>query len=76
MERPAGSLVDLLRSIKLAGRNKPKKERKSMPQPRSLFGPLFLIAAGAIWLLTQSGKIPTTNLWALTHVWRASTPSE
>jgi hypothetical protein len=28
-----------------------------------------LIAAGAIWLLTQSGSLPSANLWALTHVW-------
>jgi len=69
MKRPAGSLVDLLRSIKPSERNKPKKEKKIMTQPRSIFGPLFLIAAGAIWLLTQSGKIRTTNLWALTHIW-------
>jgi len=40
-----------------------------MSQPRSLFGPLLLIAAGAIWLLTKSGNIPTSNLWALTHIW-------
>jgi hypothetical protein len=40
-----------------------------MSQPKSLFGPLLLIAAGAIWLLTKSGNIPTSNLWALTHIW-------
>jgi len=40
-----------------------------MSQPRSLFGPLFLIVAGAIWLLTKSGSVPTSNLWALTHIW-------
>jgi len=40
-----------------------------MSQPRSIFGPLLLIAAGAIWLLTKSGSIPTANLWALTHIW-------
>jgi len=40
-----------------------------MHQPRSIFGPLLLIAAGAIWLLTKSGNIPTSNLWALTHIW-------
>ena len=40
-----------------------------MSQPRSIFGPLLLIAAGAIWLLTTSGNIPSANLWALTHIW-------
>jgi hypothetical protein len=30
---------------------------------------LLLIAAGAIWLLTKSGNIPSSNLWALTHIW-------
>jgi len=40
-----------------------------MSHPRSLFGPLLLIAAGAIWLLTKSGSIPASNLWALTHIW-------
>ena len=40
-----------------------------MSQPRSIFGPLLLIAAGAVWLLTKSGNIPTANLWALTHIW-------
>jgi hypothetical protein len=40
-----------------------------MEQKRSLFGPLALIAAGAIWLLIQSGTIPSSNLWALTHIW-------
>ncbi len=40
-----------------------------MSQPRSIFWPLFLIAAGVIWLLTKAGTIPTANLWALTHIW-------
>ncbi len=40
-----------------------------MERKRSLFWPLFLIAAGAVWLLIQSGTIPATNLWALTHIW-------
>jgi len=40
-----------------------------MSQPRSLFGPLLLIAVGAIWLMTKSGNLPTSNLWALTHIW-------
>jgi hypothetical protein len=37
--------------------------------PRSIFGPLLLIAAGTIWLLTKSGNIPASNLWALTYIW-------
>jgi len=37
--------------------------------PRSIFGPLVLIATGAIWLLVAKGNIPTSNLWALTHIW-------
>lgn len=40
-----------------------------MERKRSLFWPLFLIAAGAVWLLIQSGTIPSANLWALTHIW-------
>ena len=40
-----------------------------MEQKRSLFGPLVLIAAGVIWLLVSSGTIPSSNLWALTHIW-------
>lgn len=40
-----------------------------MSKPRSLFGPLLLIAVGVIWLLTKSGNVPTANLWALTYVW-------
>jgi len=40
-----------------------------MQQPKSLFGPLFLIAAGAIWLLVKANSIPAANLWALTHIW-------
>ncbi|HLO31769.1 MAG TPA: DUF2807 domain-containing protein [Anaerolineales bacterium] len=40
-----------------------------MQHKRSLFGPLLLIAAGIVWLLVQSGTIPSANLWALTHIW-------
>jgi hypothetical protein len=40
-----------------------------MSKPRSLFGPLLLIAIGVIWLLTTSGRLPSANLWALTYVW-------
>ena len=40
-----------------------------MEHRRSIFGPLFLIAAGTIWLLVKSGNIPVSNLWALSHAW-------
>jgi hypothetical protein len=40
-----------------------------MYQKRSLFGPLLLITAGVVWLLVQSGNLPSANLWALTHIW-------
>ncbi len=40
-----------------------------MEQKRSLFGALFLIAAGVIWLLIKQGNVPSANLWALTHIW-------
>jgi hypothetical protein len=36
---------------------------------RSLFFPLFLIAAGVVWLLVSMNIIPSSNLWALTHIW-------
>jgi len=40
-----------------------------MERKISLFWPLFLIAAGIVWLLIQSGTIPSANLWALTYIW-------
>jgi hypothetical protein len=40
-----------------------------MEQKRSIFGPLLLIAAGVVWLLIKSGSVPSSNLWALTHIW-------
>jgi hypothetical protein len=40
-----------------------------MERKFSLFGPLLLIAAGVVWLLVQSGTIPSANLWALTWIW-------
>jgi putative autotransporter adhesin-like protein len=40
-----------------------------MERRRSLFWPLFLIAAGAIWLLVKAGTIPSANLWALAYIW-------
>ena len=36
---------------------------------RSIFGPLLLIAAGIVWLMVKSGSVPSSNLWALTHIW-------
>lgn len=40
-----------------------------MEQKRSLFGALFLIAAGVIWLLIKQGNVASANLWALAHIW-------
>ena len=40
-----------------------------MKHHRSIFGPLLLIAAGGVWLLIQTGSIPASNLWALSHLW-------
>src|SRR5512140_3219381 len=40
-----------------------------MEHKRSLFWPLFLIAAGVVWLLIKAGTIPSANLWALTYIW-------
>ena len=40
-----------------------------MEHKRSLFGPLLLIAAGVLWLLVKQGNVPSSNLWALTHIW-------
>jgi len=40
-----------------------------MEQKRSLFGPLLLIAAGILWLMIKQGNVPSSNLWALTHIW-------
>ncbi|HSL43489.1 MAG TPA: DUF2807 domain-containing protein [Anaerolineales bacterium] len=40
-----------------------------MDQRKSLFWPLLLIAAGAVWLLVKAGTVPSANLWALTHIW-------
>src|SRR5512146_1278658 len=34
-----------------------------------LFWPLALIAAGILWILIQLGRIPVSNLWALTYLW-------
>lgn len=40
-----------------------------MEQKGSLFGPLLLIAAGVVWLLVRAGTLPSSSLWALTHIW-------
>ncbi len=40
-----------------------------MERRRSLFWPLFLIAAGVIWLLVKAGTIPSAHLWALAYIW-------
>ncbi len=40
-----------------------------MKEHRSIFWPLALIATGVIWLMINLGKIPSQNLWALTHIW-------
>jgi hypothetical protein len=42
---------------------------KTMNKKFSLFGPLLLIATGAMWLLIQQGVVPAANLWALTYLW-------
>ena len=34
-----------------------------------LFWPLTLIAAGILWILIVSGRIPAANLWALAYLW-------
>jgi len=36
---------------------------------RSIFFPLALIAAGSLWLLISSGRLPAENLWALARFW-------
>ncbi len=36
---------------------------------RSFFFPMLLIGAGVLWLLVSLGYIPSSNLWALAHVW-------
>ena len=40
-----------------------------MRSPRSLFGPLLLIAAGVLLLLIQMGYVPIANLWAVAYLW-------
>ena len=40
-----------------------------MERRSTLFWPLTLIAAGAVWILIELGKIPVSNLWALATLW-------
>ncbi len=40
-----------------------------MEHNKSILGPLLLIAAGLLWLLSSAGVIPSANLWALIHIW-------
>ena len=40
-----------------------------MERKVSLFWPLVLIAAGALWILIEMGRLPAGNLWALVYVW-------
>ena len=40
-----------------------------MNKPRSLFGPLLLIAAGVLLLLIQLDYVPAANLWVLANLW-------
>lgn len=40
-----------------------------MERKLSLFGPLFLIAAGVLWIMIEMEKLPTANLWALVYLW-------
>jgi len=35
---------------------------------RSIFWPLVLIAVGVLWMLSEIGIVPSTNLWALVYV--------
>jgi hypothetical protein len=39
-----------------------------MKEPRSLFFPLAVLAAGAVWLMVSLRVIPAANVWALTHL--------
>lgn len=38
-------------------------------RPRSIIGPLLLIALGALWLLTSLGLISSNNVWAVLRFW-------
>jgi hypothetical protein len=34
-----------------------------------IFWPLVFIATGVLWILIEMGRIPVSNLWALTYLW-------
>lgn len=40
-----------------------------MERRLNLFWPLTLIAAGITWILIVAGRIPVSNLWALSYLW-------
>jgi hypothetical protein len=40
-----------------------------MERKLSLFWPLTLISTGVLWLMISTGRLPSENLWALTHFW-------
>ncbi len=40
-----------------------------MERKLSLFWPLTLISTGILWLMISTGRLPSENLWALTHFW-------
>src|SRR5512143_3090903 len=40
-----------------------------MNRKSSIFWPLLLIAAGALWILIQLGRVDAANLWALAILW-------
>jgi hypothetical protein len=40
-----------------------------MNDKHSLFFPLVLIGAGVLWVLIGQGRVSSSNLWALTHIW-------
>lgn len=41
----------------------------SLPHTRSIFGPLMLIAAGGLWLMSTFGLIAPGSLWAVLRFW-------
>jgi len=38
-------------------------------QPRSIFGPIASHRRGSHLAFNQIGQYPSSNLWALTHIW-------
>lgn len=41
----------------------------SNPQARSILGPMLLIAAGALWLLSAQGLVSTSSVWGVLRYW-------